>query len=179
MGQAAAAALARRLRHGSAPAPATPPDDGRGTAALTRFGPEQEASYEALAPLLRNHVVRSARYLQWRYLDSPRNYAAFASRDGFAVLGSVPRGRIVAALVMELVAPPGQAGALLARCAREARSADVLLAVPSPTLPHRLLARHGFVPLPTRLDYMGLGLSLPLDTRAASWTLSLGDTDFF
>jgi len=176
-GRPLTAALARRLRRSDAAA--TPAVDGDRTAALTRFGPEQEAAYEALAPRLGNHVVRSARYLQWRYLDSPRGYAAFASSEGFAVLGSVPRGRLVAGLVLELVAPPDQAGALLSRCARESRDADVLLAVPSPLLTQRVLGRHGFVPLPTRLDFMGLGLAQPLDARADAWTLALGDTDFF
>jgi hypothetical protein len=176
-GRPLTAALTRRLRRSDAPAPSV--DDGRGTTALTRFGAEQEAAYEALAPRLGNHVVRSARYLQWRYLDSPRGYAAFASGDGFAVLGSVPRGRLVAGLVLELVAPPEQAGALLARCAVAVPGADILLAVPSPLLPHTVLARHGFVPLPTRLDFMGLGLTLPLDTRPDAWAVSLGDTDFF
>jgi hypothetical protein len=178
-GRPLTAALARRLRRGAVSPPTVSPDGGRGTVALARFGPEQEAAYEALAPRLGNHVVRSARHLQWRYLDSPRKYAAFASRDGFAVLGSVPRGRLVAGLVLELVAPPGQAGALLSRCAREARGADILLAVPSPLLPRGVLARHGFVPLPTRLDFMGLGLTRPLDARADAWALALGDTDFF
>jgi hypothetical protein len=146
---------------------------------LTRFGSEQELAYRSLAPRLCNHLVRDARYLQWRYLDSPRRYVAYASSEGFAVLGRVQRGRLRAGLVMELVAPPRQAGALLARCARDARGADVLLVVPSPATPRALLVRHGFMPLPTRLDFMGHSLSRPLATDSSAWAVSLGDTDFF
>lgn len=171
------AAVGRRLRrHGAPSSPAA--IDSHGTRSLSHFGGEQEDSYRALAPILGNHVVRDARYLQWRYLDSPKRYAVYASRNGFAVLGGTHRGRLSVGLVMELIAPVGQARALLARCIRDARQADVLLAVPSPSLSLPLLARYGFAPLPTRLDYMGHGLSHPLDARASAWTVSLGDTDF-
>ena len=174
------AAVRRRLRRSAAPPRASAEEvDGRGVRVLSRFGDEQEAAYRTLAPAYGNHLVRDAGYLQWRYLDSPRGYAAYASPDGFAVLGHVQRGRLSAGLVMELVAPPDQARALLSRCARDARHADVLLVVPSPSAQRSLLARCGFVPLPTRLDYMGNGLSHPLDARGRAWTVSLGDTDFF
>ena len=169
----------RRLRRHGAASLSPGASERPGTRTLSRFGTEQENAYRALAPMLGNHLVRDARYLQWRYLDSPRPYSAYASPEGFAVLGRAQRGRISTALVMDLVAPPGQARALLARCARDARQADVLLAVPSPSLPRSLLARCGFAPLPTRLDYMGHGLSHPFDARASAWTVSFGDTDFF
>ena len=89
------------------------------------------------------------------------------------------RGRISTALLMELVAPADEAPSLLSRCVREARPADLLVAVPSPTIPRALLARSGFAPLPTRLDYVGKGLSSPLPTASETWSVSLGDTDFF
>ena len=38
-----------------------------------------------------NHVIRDARYLQWRYLDSPRGYEVFASDDGYAVVWPAKR----------------------------------------------------------------------------------------
>ena len=171
-------AAARRLyRRGVPSSPSTAA--GSGVERLERFGPAQEEAYRAVAPTLRNHLIRDARYLQWRYLDSPREYSASKSSDGFAVLGHVQRGRVSTALLMELVAPAGQARALLSRCIREARAADILVAVPSSTLPTSLLVRFGFVPLPTRLDYMGHGLLHPLDARGSEWTVSLGDTDFF
>lgn len=173
------ALLTRRLRRTGRRATAGGPDaDDAGVCALERFGPEQERAYRALAAGYGNHLVRDVRYLQWRYVDSPRPYASYASGDGFAVLGHVQRGRIRAALVMELVAPQEQAGALLSRCVREAGAADVLLVVPSPSAPRSLLVRHGFAPLPTRLDYLGVALSGPLDARSDSWAISLGDTDF-
>ena len=169
--------VARRVGHRGVPSVGDPGDPG--VERLERFGPAQEDIYRAVAPTLRNHMIRDARYLQWRYLDSPRGYSAFATQDGFAVLGHVQRGRVSTALLMELVAPAGQARALLSRCVRDARAADILVAVPSPTLTTSLLARSGFVPLPTRLDYMGHGLSHPLEVRGSEWTVSLGDTDFF
>jgi hypothetical protein len=167
----------RRLGRGGASSPAAAA--WKSTQRLESFGPAQESAYHELAPALGNHLIRDARYLQWRYFDSPKPYTAYASQDGFAVLGHAKRGRLATGLVMELLAPPDQARSLLARCIREARNDDVLVAVPSPSLPRSLLARSGFVPVRTRLDYMGIGLTLPLDARADAWTLSLGDTDFF
>jgi hypothetical protein len=167
----------RRIgRRGTAPPPAA---SWKGTQRLESFGPAQEAAYLELAPGLGNHLIRDTRYLQWRYFDSPKPYTAYASKDGFAVLGHAKRGRLATGLVMELLAPPDQAPRLLARCIREARNDDVLVAVPSPSLPRSLLARSGFVPVRTRLDYMGIGLTSPLDARPDAWSLSLGDTDFF
>lgn len=177
-GRVLCGAVARRLRRRSSPASLSTAT-GHGVERLERFGPAQEEAYSAVAPSLRNHVIRDARYLQWRYLDSPRDYSATASSDGFAVLGHVQRGRVATALLMELVAPSGQARALLSQCIRDAGAADILVAVPSPALPTSLLGRCGFVPLPTRLDFMGHGLSHPLETRGSEWAVSLGDTDFF
>jgi hypothetical protein len=169
----------RRLRRGGRPGPGERPPDRDGIARIERFGPEQEALYRSLTPWLGNHLVRSERYLNWRYVDSPRPYQAFGGADGFAVLGHTQRGRLATALVMELLAPPGRVDALLDRCIAEASGDDVLVAVPSPLLPTAKLARHGFVPVRTRLDYMGIALAGPLDPRPGAWALSLGDTDFF
>ena len=52
-----------------------------------------------------NHIVRTADYLNWRYLDSPRDYVAYRARGGYAVLGHKRhRGRPIA-LVADLVGP--------------------------------------------------------------------------
>jgi hypothetical protein len=150
-----------------------------GVRALERFGPEQDAVYAAAAPLLGNHVVRDSRFLNWRYPASPRSYAAFASPRGFAVVGRARRRGLRLGLVMELVAPREEAPALLRRCAAAAGGAHALLALPSPCLPRSLLARHGFLPAPARLDLLGKGLAEPLDARGEAWTIWLGDTDFF
>src|ERR687886_361055 len=41
-----------------------------------------------------NHLVRDARYLNWRYLESPREYVPLQRGDDYAVLGhKVHRGR--------------------------------------------------------------------------------------
>ena len=168
-------AVTRRL--GRQEAPSDPGDTA--VRRVERFGPEHEAAYRAIAPTLGDHLIRDAPYLQWRYLDSPKGYSVFATANGFAVLGRVQRGRISTALLMELVAPADEARSLLARCVREARSADILVAVPSPTISRGLLARSGFAPLPTRLDYVGKGLSSSLVSAPESWSVSLGDTDFF
>ncbi len=174
-------ALVRRLRRsgGASDTGSARQAGQRGVRALERFGPAQEQAYRSQAGAYGNHIVRDARYLQWRYLDSPRGYAAYATRSGFAVLGHVRRGRVSAGLVMDAVAPPDEARALLRRCVREARRCDVLFALPTPSLPRSLLARCGFVPLPITFDFLGFGLAHALDARPAAWTVSLGDTDFF
>ena len=149
----------------------------RGPVDVKRFDERHEA---VAAPLLRNHVLRDARYLNWRYLDAPRRYRALGSEGGgFAVVGFTRRRGLKLALVMELLADPAEAAMLLRGALAEARGSVALLAVPSPCLPRSLLLRHGFLPTPYRLDFMGKGLAEPLDARSEAWTVSFGDTDFF
>lgn len=154
----------------------------RGTPAqaVERFGERHDAVSAALAARLGNHVVRDSRYLNWRYLDAPRPYRAFdVTSGGYAVVGfTTKRGRRVA-LLMDLLAEPGDVDVLLRGALAEARGTTALLAVPSPVLARSRLLRHGFVPTSYRLDFMGKGLAEPLDARAEAWTVSLGDTDFF
>lgn len=152
---------------------------GRPARPVDRFGERHDAVYHAVGPRLGNHVVRSSGYLNWRYLDAPRAYRAIETEDGgFAVVGFTRRrGRRVGVL-MELVGEPRVTGALLAGALAEARGTVALLAVPSPCVPRARLVRHGFVPMLSRLDFMGKGLAQPLEARSASWTLSFGDTDF-
>lgn len=158
---------------------ARPLPRGRPAHAVDRFGDRHEAVSRKVGPRLRNHVVRSSEYLNWRYLDAPREYRAIEVDDGgFAVVGFTRRrGRRVGVL-MELVAEPGGVDALLAGANAEARGTAALLAVPSPCAPRGRLARHGFVPTPSRLDFMGKSLAEPLDARSDAWTVSFGDTDF-
>lgn len=153
---------------------------GRRGVRATRFRPENEAAYAAAAPRLGNHLVRSRDYLDWRYADSPRGYRIVeAPQGGFAVVGFTRRRGLRLGLLMELVAESEEAGPLVRAALAEARGTAALLAVPSPCLPRARLARHGFVPTPYRLDFMGKGLAEPLDARSDAWTVSLGDTDFF
>jgi hypothetical protein len=154
----------------------------RGNAGVERvetFDPSVDAVYAALAPRLGNHVVRDSGYLNWRYCASPREYRCLRSANGFAVVGrTVRKGRSLA-LLMELLAPPAEASALVRRCVAEARGAAALLALPSPLLPKSTLRRLGFLPTPSRLDFMGKGVAGPLDADPSHWGLSLGDADFF
>lgn len=145
---------------------------------VDRFGADADAVYRAAVPLLRNHLVRDSRYLNWRYLDSPKGYRAFTTPSGFAVVGRKRHRGIDTAYVAELLAPPEEASALFSRCLDATRQgAEVVVAVPTPTLTRSMLARAGFVPSTAVLDFMGRGLAEPLD--AGAWSITLGDTDFF
>jgi hypothetical protein len=99
-----------------------------------------------------NHVVRDAAYLNWRYLQSPRDYVA------------------------DLVGNPGF---LLRACLAEVRpEARALIAIPARE--HRATyASMGFFPTRTRLHFMGKALAGDLDLDLRSWRFTLGDTDFF
>lgn len=173
--------LRRLLRRQSAGGGLAPPRPDRGTVRrVDRFGTDADAAYATAAPSLLNHLVRDARYLNWRYVDSPRGYRAFSTPAGFAVVGHKLHRGISTAYVAELVAPRSQARALLSRCLAEARGgAEIVVAVPNPTLPRSLLARAGFVPSTVVLDFMGKGLGQPLDDGREAWSVTLGDTDFF
>lgn len=147
---------------------------------VERFAERHETVSRRLAPRLRNHLARDSRYLNWRYAESPRRYRLLeAAGGGFAVIGFTKRRGLALALLMELVAERGEIGALVRSALAAARGSAALLAVPSPCLPTTRLLRHGFLPTPYRLDFMGKGLAEPLDARAEAWTVSFGDTDFF
>jgi hypothetical protein len=153
---------------------------GRRGRRLVQFEERHEGAYAGAAAVWANHVVRSREYLDWRYARSPREYRMVESPGGgFAVVGFARRRGLRLGLLMELVGSRNDVSALLRGALAEARGCAALLAVPSPSLPRARLARHGFVPTPYRLDFMGKGLSEPLDTRPGAWTITLGDTDFF
>ena len=123
-----------------------------------------------------NHIVRDAAYLNWRYLDSPRDYAAYRVRDGYAVLGHKRhRGRQVA-LVADLAGPVRP---LLRACIGGVRPGTRLLfGLPGPGEAAAYLSC-GFVPTPRTLNFMGKPLAGSLDTDPRAWRMTLGDTDFF
>ena len=154
---------------------------GRRGERAARFHERHARAYErAAAPRFGNHVARRRQYLDWRYADSPRGYRIVEeARGGFAVVGFTRRRGLRLGLLLELVADRAEAGALVRAALAEARGTVALLAVPTPCAPRGLLARHGFLPTPYRLDFMGKGLAEELDARAEAWTVSLGDTDFF
>jgi len=123
-----------------------------------------------------NHIVRDATYLNWRYLDSPRDYAAYRAGDGYAVLGHKRhRGRDVA-LVADLVGPVRR---LLRACIAAVKPGTRLVfGVPARGEEAAYLSC-GFVPTPRTLHFMGKALAGRLDTDPRAWRFTLGDTDFF
>jgi GNAT superfamily N-acetyltransferase len=123
-----------------------------------------------------NHVVRDAQYLNWRYLESPRHYEAFAMAGSYAVLGHKEHRGTALAYVADLVGNPRP---LLRAClAAVAPGARALVAIPAPE--HRsTYASLGFVPSRTSLHLMGKALAGELDPSRRSWRFTLGDTDFF
>lgn len=153
---------------------------GRRGRRLERFEARHERAYLVCARRWGNHIVRSLPYLEWRYLRSPRGYRAVETESGgFAVVGTTRRRGLRVGLLLDLVATGEEAASLLRAALAEARGCAALLAVPTPSLPRRVLLRHGFVPTAYRLDLVGRGLGQELDTRPRAWTVSLGDTDFF
>ena len=123
-----------------------------------------------------NHIVRDAEYLNWRYLDSPRDYVALRTHGGYAVLGHKRhKGRPIA-LVADLVGPVRP---LLRACvASVKRGTRALFALPAPG-ERAAYASCGFVPTPMTLDFMGKALAGELEADPRAWRFTLGDTDFF
>jgi GNAT superfamily N-acetyltransferase len=146
----------------------------RGRAACTRrpFGHLGDAA--ASWP---NHVVRDAAYLNWRYVDSPRDYVNVQGDDGHAVVGhKLHKGRRIA-LVADLAARNPRR--LLHACVRCVRpGTHLLFALPARS--HRpAYAAAGFVPTPMTLHFMGKPLAGKFNTDPRAWRFTLGDTDFF
>jgi GNAT superfamily N-acetyltransferase len=123
-----------------------------------------------------NHIVRDSVYLNWRYLDSPRDYTALRAGGGYAVLGHKRhRGRDVA-LVADLVGPVRP---LLRACIAGVKPGTRLVfGVPGKGEEAAYLSC-GFVPTPRTLHFMGKALAGRLDTDPHAWRFTLGDTDFF
>ncbi len=144
---------------------------GKAAAAVAQFDHGSDAA--ATWP---NHIVRDAAYLNWRYLESPRDYSAYRAGDGYAVLGHKRhRGRDVA-LVADLVGPVRP---LLRACLAAVKPGTRLVfAVPARGEEPAYLSC-GFVPTPRTLHFMGKALAGRLDTDPRAWRFTLGDTDFF
>ena len=123
-----------------------------------------------------NHIIRDARYMNWRYVESPRDYVALAIGGNYAVLGHKEHRGTALAYVADLVGPPKP---LLRACLAEVKPGSrALIAIPAPE--HRAAyASLGFFPTKTRLHLMGKALAGELDTDPRAWRFTLGDTDFF
>lgn len=160
-----------RLRIWARPAPRVL--RGRLVADRVRFF-DHEGDAAAAWP---NHVVRDARYLNWRFCESPKRYEVFRSDGGYAVLGHKVHRGLPIALVADLVADDVRP--LLTACLAAARSGSrALFAVPAPH-ERRTYASLGFVPTPLSLNFMGKPLAGALNQDARAWRFTLGDTDFF
>jgi GNAT superfamily N-acetyltransferase len=123
-----------------------------------------------------NHIVRDTDYLNWRYLDSPRDYVAYRVDGGYAVLGHKRHKGHSIALVADLVGPVRQ---LLRACIAAVKPGTrALFALPGAGETAAYLSC-GFVPTPMTLDFMGKPLAGELDRDPRSWRFTLGDTDFF
>ena len=147
------------------------PVGGKAGMPVRRFDGESDAA--AAWP---NHIVREATYLNWRYLDSPRDYAAYRIDGGYTVVGHKRhRGRAVA-LVADLAGPVRPL--LRASIAAVRPGVRLLFAVPGPGEAAAYLSC-GFVPTPRSLHFMGKALAGTLDVDPRAWRFTLGDTDFF
>jgi GNAT superfamily N-acetyltransferase len=123
-----------------------------------------------------NHIVRDAEYLNWRYLDSPRDYVAYRAGDGYAVLGHKRHRGHPIALVADLVGPVRP---LLRACIAGVKPGTrALIALPGRGQA-AAYASCGFAPTPMSLDFMGKALAGELDADPDAWRFTLGDTDFF
>jgi Acetyltransferase (GNAT) domain len=153
---------------------------------LPRFGARTDELWEACAGRS-NQFVRDAAFLNWRYVDSPRDYrrfAAYRGRDllGFAVMGHTHKHGVSAGFVADVVAREARATrALLRRCREElAPGTDAVVALP-PRGGRRAFLGAGFVPTHKRIRFVGKPLADPgaLDPNGPAWHFTLGDFDFF
>jgi GNAT superfamily N-acetyltransferase len=152
------------------------PSSGGGT--LARFGDEHEEAWRAVQPAWGNGLVRSAEYLNWRYADAPRDYRAFASANGYAVVGHAVQKGVSSAVICDLVGPRSEQRRLLKRCLGEASDgADAAIGVPAPDQ-RRAYISLGFVPTTQTIRVIGKPLR-PDAQLPERWHFSLGDTDFF
>jgi GNAT superfamily N-acetyltransferase len=120
-----------------------------------------------------NHVVRDARYLRWRYVDSPRGYEVFGE-DGYAAVWPAKRhrGRTISVVADHVGGPE------LLREARRRAQVRLQFALPAPEQ-RGMYVRAGFLPTPKSLDFMGKALAGRLNTDPRAWRITLGDTDVF
>jgi GNAT superfamily N-acetyltransferase len=152
-----------------------PPSRG-GT--LARFDPAQEGAWRRVRSRWGNCLVRDAAYLNWRYVDTPKDYRRFASTSGYAVVGHSIHKGVSAAVMCDLVGPARDVRSLLGQCLREARGgADVAIGVPAPGQRAAFLSL-GFVPTPITIRVIGKPLS-PDARLPERWHFAPGDSDIF
>ena len=151
-------------------------------APIDRCGPDAGALWRSAATA--NQFVRDESFLNWRYVDSPRDYRRFGAYrggelQGFAVVGHAVKHGVSSGFLADLVAPgETERVALLRRCVEElAPGTDALIAL-VPRDQRRAFLRAGFLPTHKRIRFVGKSL----DGRAlpsGNWHFTLGDFDFF
>ena len=173
-------AFGRESNRGGLRGPGT---DARGDVRpLGRFGPDAGELWRSTATA--NQFVRDETFLNWRYVDSPRDYRRFGAYRGeelrgFAVVGHTVKHGVSSGFLADLVAPEDtERMRLLQRCVEElAPGTDALIAL-VPAGHQRAFLRAGFLPTHKRIRFVGKSL----DGRAlpdANWHFTLGDFDFF
>ena len=143
---------------GSGCGPARSCRSARGRRAISRrSGPTRRRRTSGSRPGSRSHFVRSAAYLNWRYADSPRGYALVGVDERLRGRRPEATARGRCRVRRRLVAPSAREALwLLRRCARVARGARVLLALPN--LHRAAYAAFGFVPTPMTIRLIGHAL---------------------
>jgi len=116
------------------------------------------------------HLLKDARWLDWRYRDSPRPYRLVEGRGGYTVVGIGRHRGLVAGAICEHVG-----GTAALRRAVRSVQAPVVFALPTR---RSVYAAAGFVPTSWRLNFVGRSLD-PDAPLPRDWRLVLGDTDFF
>src|SRR5437870_6738430 len=100
-----------------------------------------------------NHVIRDAEYMNWRYIESPRDYLAVAAGGSYAVLGHKEHRGTALAYVADLVGPAPKT--LLCACLAEARRGSRALLAISASEHRAAYASLCFFPTRTTLQFTG------------------------
>jgi GNAT superfamily N-acetyltransferase len=158
-------------------------------APLERFDAATDAVWRAaVAADGGAQFARDASFLNWRYVDSPRDYRRFAASEasrlvGFVVMGHTIKHGVSSGFVADLLTVPGHDNAvvaLLERCVDElAPGTDTVIALPAWSQ-RRPFVQARFLPTHKQIRFIGkpLGNGAVLDTREP-WHFTLGDFDFF
>jgi hypothetical protein len=155
---------------------------------LTRFGAATDEAYERVAAAWPNHLVRREAHMNWRFVDSPWGYRAFASItagevSGWAIVRVKEHAGAALAVLADLVAPGfAEARALVRRCLAEVATADAMAVLPPrDRAQRRALLSLGFLPGPLSVDFIARPLAedVTISHDPADWHVALGDTDFF
>lgn len=140
---------------------------------LVRF-----AEAETRAGRAEASIARTARYLNWRFVDTPRRYDLLGTESGHLVLGGTCVRGVRLPFVADLAGPPGPAKQLLRAALHLASGAAPLLAL-EPAREHLgTFLSLGFVPSPRRILFLGKALTGTAAVLPERWRFTMGDLDF-